>query len=136
MKKFTEKEYQKIVDCFDRLNNDYNMGFLNNNLVRNMQDELFDGFDFINDWPEIVSIANPRTREWAHDQFVEKEKAYYWRNKKLDDENNQLVLTNINNDGAIMLNWEDVEDIKCPLTESEIRDWGYNPDMFDREEVE
>ncbi|CAK1237685.1 hypothetical protein [Fructobacillus cardui] len=134
MKKFTEKEYQKIVDCFDRLNNDYNMGFLNNNLVMNMQDELFNGFDFINDWPEIVSIANPLTREWAHDQYVEKEKKYFWKSKKTNELGRPKVLTKgkigYPTDSFVEFNLAD------PFTESELREWGYNPDCFWKEEVE
>ncbi|MCK8617538.1 hypothetical protein LNP00_04065 [Fructobacillus sp. M158] len=36
-KKFTEEEYQKIADCFDKLNKKYNMGLLSSDLV----DEVF-----------------------------------------------------------------------------------------------
>jgi hypothetical protein len=133
-KKFTEKEYQKIVDCFKRLNNNYNMGLLNNNLVRNMQDGLFNGFDFINDWPEIVAIANPRTREQAHDQYVEKEKKYYWKSKKQFGGRFKVLVKS--SDGYPSDSFYLSPINRDVFTETEVIEGGYNPDMFDKEEVE
>ncbi|GIC70593.1 hypothetical protein [Fructobacillus tropaeoli] len=129
-KKFTEEEYQKIVDCFDELKEKYNMGLMNPNLLIQMQDELFGELDFIDEWKEIFAIANPTTRDCAHDQFVEKEKKHFWRNKKRDEYGNEryLVLKD-----SVPLPIGIFK--KYPFTESEIREWGYNPDMYDKEEV-
>ncbi|CAK1221969.1 hypothetical protein [Fructobacillus evanidus] len=73
-KTFTEEQYKAITDCFDKLRQDYNYGLLNSFLVDKLQQELSGTVNTNIYWPEIVAIANPRTRESAHDQFVEKEK--------------------------------------------------------------
>ncbi|GAP05105.1 hypothetical protein, partial [Fructobacillus tropaeoli] len=81
-KKFTEEEYQKIADCFDKVNKKYNMGLMNPNVLSQIADELFGKFNFIDDWEGIFAIANPATRDEAHEKFVEKENKYYWKSKK------------------------------------------------------
>lgn len=131
-KKFTEEEYQKIVDCFDRLNKKYNMGLMNPNLLIQIQDELFGELDFINDWKEIFAIANPATREVAHEQFVEKEKKYFWKSKNADKKGKEIFIT-VGPEGYPSL---ETDITWHPLTEREIREWGYNPDMFNKEDVE
>lgn len=128
-KKFTEEEYQKIADCFDKLKKEYNMGVLNPNVTLHFQEELFNDFDLVNDWPEIVAIMDPITRDWAHEQFVEKEKKYYWKYKNPDVYNTFLHLNKVQ--GIVRLSYLN----RCPLTEKEIIETGYNPDMFDKEEV-
>jgi len=75
---------------------------------------------------EAVALMNPLTREWAHDKFVEKEKRYVWRLKT----NNSYRLTT--HGGATQVNIS--RSSESLLTESEIKAWGYNPEMFDREE--
>ncbi|CAK1254853.1 hypothetical protein R55227_BLOPHJLP_01668 [Fructobacillus tropaeoli] len=132
-KKFTEEEYQKIADCFDKVNKKYNMGVMNPNLLIQMQDELFGNFNFIEDWGEIMAISNPRTRKQAHDQFVEKEKKCYWRHKKTDKRGNRWYLSK--QSGLVSLNAKKKSDA-YPFTESKIRSWGYDLDMYEKEEAE
>lgn len=131
-KKFTEEEYQKIVDCFDRINDDYNLGLMNDYLIREMQHELDSEFDLVEDWAEIIAISNPRTRQRAHEKFVEKENKYHWRYKKTDEDGDHWYLEKCS--GLIVMgvgpNKNDM------LTENEIIEAGYNPDMYDKEEVE
>ena len=132
-KKFTEEQYQKIVDFQEK---NYNFNTL----------EGSEGYVFwlrlINIEPDIakfardneligklVALANPVTREWAHEQFVEKEKKYYWSTKKKNGQGKSMNL--FYGAGGI----SQMIGPKQLLTESEIREWGYNPEMFDKEEV-
>ncbi|MBS9336428.1 hypothetical protein [Fructobacillus papyrifericola] len=131
-KKFTEEEYQKIVDLFDKFNKfnrEDNMGILNPSVTIHFQEELGNDFNLINDWSEIVAIMNPRTRDGAHEQFVEKENRYFWRYKNPNVYNVFLHLNKAQ--GIVRLSYLN----RCPLTEKEIIETGYNPDMFDKEEV-
>lgn len=79
---------------------------------------------------EALAIANPLTREWAHEQFVEKEKKYYWSTKKKSKKGKPMTLFKSAGGIAQMIG------TKHALTETEIREWGYNPEMFDKEEVD
>ncbi len=110
--KFTEEQYQKIVDAWDKQ-------ILYKSATQSVIDELKVGY--LNMGDQALALANPLTREWAHDKFVEKEKKYYW---KL----NGLYLIKDHLDGSIIF-----DSYKNLFTESEIKEWGYNPDMFDRE---
>lgn len=133
-KKFTEEQYQNIVKA----------GQSENVYIHRTQaviDYLIDilNVDVTLVGDEALAIANPLTREWAHDKFVEKEKKYYWTSKKQDDVNDVVVLRKFYTNMVI----GQPKNIKEPvlrnmdfcLTESEIKVWGYNPEMFDREEV-
>ncbi|KMK52798.1 hypothetical protein FEFB_14990 [Fructobacillus sp. EFB-N1] len=131
-KKITEEEYQKIVDCFDELKEKYNMGLMNPNLLIQMQDELFGELDFIDEWKEIFAIANPTTRDCAHDQFVEKEKNYIWKYKKTDEDGDTWYLEK--DSGLIVPGFH--SKTFDSFTEKEVIEAGYNPDMYDRKEVE
>lgn len=87
---------------------------------------------------ELAAIANPLTREWAHDKFVEKDKKYYWTGNKVDNVGFIKRLYK-DDDGMIIdhvIRKEDTDKSEDEqLTESEIKAWGYNPEMFDREEI-
>lgn len=131
-KKFTEEEYQKIVDCFDELNKKYNMGLLASNLVDEVFKKFIRDYEYQLYWQEIVAIMNPITRDEAHEKFVEKEKKYYWRYKKKDEDGDSWYLKK--SSGIICLTWLDYE--KKYFFETEVRESGYNPDMFDKEEVD
>lgn len=128
--KFTEEQYQKIVDIW---NNEYSF-------VEGIK-EVFNYIEkerLANTVYESAALANPVTREWAHERFVEEEKRYAWTLKKVDKRGIRMRLykeyfgrvqsffsvTNVN-----------IDDNE-KLTETEIREWGYNPEMFDKEEVE
>ena len=118
--KFTEEQYQKIIRTYESSSEYVNAI----RLVLNYIDELtWLGYE------EALAVANPLTREWAHDKFVEKEKKYYWKNKKTNKQANPMRL--FHGSGGIV----QMMGPKEGLTESEIKAWGYNPEMFDKEEV-
>ncbi|WP_273713120.1 hypothetical protein [Leuconostoc mesenteroides] len=88
----------------------------------------------------MLALANPLTREWAHDKFVDKEKKYYWTSKKRDLDDNVLTLYK-DEEGMVSTSFRGVSEPNIHsedrrITESEIKAWGYNPEMFDREEVQ
>ncbi|MCT4419586.1 hypothetical protein EFT49_05065 [Leuconostoc falkenbergense] len=144
--KFTEEQYQKIVEVQEehfqttiisegRLINDG--GFWN---VVSEKMPLLSEYVSSNDLHfELAAIANPLTREWAHDKFVEEEKKYYWTGNKVDNVGFIKRLYK-DDDGMIIdhvIRKEDTDKAEDEqLTESEIKAWGYNPEMFDREEVQ
>ena len=117
LKKFTEEEYKEIVYMFSVAGDTEE----ETRLVA----EYVSSIKHSSDYYKALALANPLTREWAHDKFVEKEKKYYWTHKK----GNKIGL--YEDSGIIFLK----ERYWAPLTESEIKAWGYNPDMFDKEEV-
>lgn len=123
-KKFTEEQYQKIVEIGDNYRDDRMTQV--NALISFTYDIPLNQIEVVN---RAIAIANPLTREWAHDKFVEKEKKYYWTTKKKNKHGKPMVL--FNGAGGIV----QMMGPKQPLTESEIKEWGYNPEMFDREEV-
>ena len=142
-KKFTEEQYQKIVNLqedeyrFSILEggDDYNYGFWRRLIIVAADIASFANENKLID--ELAALANPLTREWAHDQFVEKEKKFCWTSKKKDKKGFSTRIV-IDLDGLVRTYPTNgmtgqLEDEK--LTESEIKSWGYNPDMFDREEV-
>ncbi|MBS9335017.1 hypothetical protein LQZ24_05740 [Fructobacillus sp. M1-13] len=140
-KKFTEEEYQKIVDIADG-----NINYLDliNTTALTQVYELVQESSTLKEYKkfkeprqELTLIALPKSREWAHDQFVEKEKKYRWRSKKKDNDDDPVYIT-IDDYGVVTL--KSICNTKifpaAVVTESEIRGWGYTPEMFDREEVE
>ncbi|MGQ2283472.1 hypothetical protein [Leuconostoc pseudomesenteroides] len=140
--KFTEEQYRKIVDFKKTY---YPWNFLAAREDKSFWKSLFEvhqeifNFAETNDLEnELAAIANPLTREWAHDKFVEKEKKYYWNSIKTDLSGNHLRLFRHGNGGVSSYSrLEPANNINEDeqLTETEIKAWGYNPDMFDREEV-
>lgn len=127
-KKFTEEQYQKILNI--------NLNTFQIDLVGELINYLsVDGTiwgDFLN---KALAIANPLTREWAHDKFVEKEKRYIWTSKNTDNEGRRIRLYKRDGDSIATTLIKSFSDELDQLTELEIREWGYNPEMFDREEV-
>lgn len=135
-KKFTEAEYQKIVEIADLYFEQHkSLGAPVN--LKNIYDyisynELVESKKIKDLNQELVLIALPKSRDWAHDQFVEKEKKYYWRYKKLDEDGESYYL--FDDFGIITLEMN--AGCYMPFTEKEVIEAGYNPDMFDKEEVE
>lgn len=78
--KFTEEQYQKIVNAWDSQ-------IMYKSATQSVIDELKVGYLNMGDY--ALALANPLTREWAHDKFVEKEKKYYWTHK---NRNNICIL--------------------------------------------
>ena len=120
--KFTEEQYNKIVKAWD-FEDTYAEA------TQAVIDVIYVfTTEFLQD--EALAIANPLTREWAHEQFVDKEKKYYWSTKKKSKKGKPMTL--LKSAGGIA----QVIGQKHALTETEIREWGYNPEMFDKEEVD
>lgn len=128
--KFTEEQYQKIIDAWDSQ-------IMYKSATQSVIDELEIGY--LNMGDQALAIANPLTREWAHDKFVEKEKKYVWTSKKANSSGKnkrlfwQMSSKSVRDYFTIDENAFDDSEL---LTESEIKEWGYNPEMFDREEVQ
>ncbi|MDI6553130.1 hypothetical protein [Leuconostoc falkenbergense] len=132
--KFTEEQYQKIVSISKLPQRETEI----EETINYVQDIGFNT-EFDEDIIDMaLAISNPLTREWAHDKFVVKEKKYYWTGNKED--NVGFVKRLYKDDDGMIIDHgirkgdtDKAEDEQ--LTESEIKAWGYNPDVFDREEV-
>ena len=99
-KKFTEKQYQDIIE-------EWEGEISETNATKAIIDYLkYEDLGYMSD--EAMAIANPLTREWAYDKFVEKEKKYYWKR-------NGLYLKKDEFDGSIIF-----DSYKNLFTESEI----------------
>ena len=131
-KKFTEEQYHKIVFLQEI---DYKFSILEDNggisfwrgLINVEKDlAVFVGKNKLLD--ELAALANPITREWAHEQFVEKEKKYVWELKS----DNDLAISNLN--GQWFLD-KTPSDIEC-FSEAEIENSPFKPEWFDKEEVD
>mgnify|MGYP004704605919 CR=1 FL=1 len=146
-KKFTEEQYQKVVEIADEYIENSSWGFVGGRHDKQFSEMIYEEdslnipLDFRVQSKEIMAIANPLTREWAHDKFVEKEKKYYWMSKTLDNSgaHYQLYRTRDNMIIAIVVLAKSKtyyeKDIDYAIAESEVKLWGYNPEMFDKEEV-
>ena len=134
-KKFTEEEYQKIAEIADQeLNKTGLIALIKLQRIYERVQESASSKEhnhFRDMNQELALIALPKSRDWAHEQFVEKEKKYGWRYKKNDKDGEIYYLARV--DGLIL-----PRPIIFPhtFTEKEVIEAGYNLDMFDREEVE
>lgn len=149
--KFTEEQYQKIVEIVNEYP-DFGEEYIVPNggegersttlkeLILGVFGSRYNIENRLYTVRCMLALANPLTREWAHDQFVEKEKKYVWSSKKADRDSNVLTLY-IDEEGMVSTSYRKVYENNLRnenmlLTESEIKAWGYNPEMFDREEVQ
>ena len=145
-KKFTEEQYQKIVEIADEFEENGGLGILDTLNKCTIGDRLFltnlaVEIEFKPNSGIIMAIANQLTREWAHEQFVEKEKHYIWYSKEFclhngDFKNIRLFKEDCGVVLSAMRTKKDITSELNHLTESEIKAWGYNPEMFDKEEVD
>ena len=121
-KKFTEEQYQKIVDAWEETY-DYVLS------VKNVI-ETVESFGEVYELQigEALALANAVSTEWAHEQFVEKEKKYVWELKS----DNGLAISNLN--GQWFLD-KTPSDIEC-FSEAEIENSPFKPEWFDKEEVD
>lgn len=130
--KFTEEQYHEIIKAWEsqsfslkRMQAVLEIMSINDDMPSNIKEGL--------------ALANPASREWAHEQFVEKEKRYVWTSKKVSSDGTRLRLQNTGTNGVVRA-YGKYKDRKADwtehLTESEIKAWGYNPEMFTKEEVE
>lgn len=127
--KFTEEQYQEIINIWNN-GQDFDDTILSvSDYARKLNARLnYEYGDDVYDYSEAILLALPNSRYWAREEFVEKEKKYVWYLK----DNNSYRLTN--HGGATQVNIS--HSTEDELTESEIKAWGYNPEMFDKEEVE
>lgn len=133
--KFTEEQYQKIVNAWD-FGESYteSTAAVISYVVRQNIEVACMG-------DEAIALANPVTRELAHEQYVGEEKKYVWTSKHTDDDGD---FARLYNGGSGMISTYPCSKVNNnnnihreeQLSESEIRKWGYNPDMFYKEEVE
>ena len=127
--KFTEEQYREIIRTYEN-----NTGYDNKAtaVIRVVND--FENYLSFN---EAFALANPVTREWAHEQFVEEEKKYVWTSeRKTGDVFMRLYKSKRGYIGSTLVIENGETGLYEKLTETEIREWGYNPEMFNKEEVE
>lgn len=125
--KFTEEQYQKIIEKWD---GEISYIEATKAVVSYLAVEDL-GYSISN---QALALANPLTREWAHDKFVEKENKFHFILKDIQEtqgERHHLVRSGR---GAIII-YPFAGNDKPKFKESEIKLWGYNPEMFDKEEV-
>lgn len=131
--KFTEAQYQEIVKVWESRNG-YQQA---TKVVIETIDRFNNRLELNGD--EALALANESTRDWAHEQFVEKEKRYVWYSKAWVVVNKAKLHKRLYRDGeyirSLMRTKENVTNSWNTLTESEIREWGYDPERFDKEEV-
>lgn len=130
--KFTEEQYQQIIKSWGSENNLINSTERVTKLV-----EYFVYGDLYGNADEAIALGNEVTREWAYEQFVEKEKRYVWTSeRKTGDVFMRLYKSKRGYIGSTLVIENGETGLYEKLTESEIREWGYNPEMFNKEEVE
>lgn len=141
---FTETQYQKIIKGFDEISSKYNLGFLNHNVVKKFQEFIYEEFgaDFYlsDEWPKIVSLANPVTREQAHENYVLKEEKFIWRSKRRDKDGDPIILSKTSFGSVISDNDEFSNSVyreqeRFHITESEANAWGYTTEFYNTELV-
>lgn len=117
--KFTEEEYKEIVYMFSVAGDSEE----ETRLVA----EYVSSINHSSDYYKALAIANPLTREWAHEQFVEKEKRYVWRDKYTG-----YVIYKMLNDWSLSATALGEKH----FTETEINNSPFKPEWFDKEEAE
>ncbi|MGX7042906.1 hypothetical protein [Leuconostoc holzapfelii] len=127
--KFTEEQYEKIIDSW------------NTSLTYDKATKFV--IDYVNslnssNYEAALALANSLTRERAREQYVEKEKRYVWYSKKNNVHGKPVRLFKDAGQAvrSFPANRSDMVTQDEHLTESEIREWGYDPERFDKEEVE
>jgi len=117
-KKFTEEQYQKIVEKWDG-----EISYIE-------ATKAVIGYLAVEDLgysisEQALALANPLTRKWAHDKFVEvEEKFLFTKIKKV--KGNILSLNQPDRDARIYLD----DDDPTPLTIKQVEEYGYNLDAF------
>lgn len=126
-KKFSESQYQEIIQAWG---SEENLDLLEATAsVIELVDDFEEGFSYT----KALALANQSSREYAHEKFVEKERKYYWTSLKKDEYGMYWYL--MRDVAVIMMGDERQWGIDEQLTESEVREWGYDPDKFTRQGV-
>jgi len=124
-KMFSESQYQEIIQAWESVR-----GFVEATAsVIELVDDFEDGLGY----NEALALANPKSREWAHGLYVDKERRYYWTSLKKDEYGSHWYL--MRDVAVIMMGDERQFGTEEQLTESEVREWGYDPDKFTRHSV-
>lgn len=84
---------------------------------------------------KFLALFNPLTRELVYDKYVEKEKKYYWTSKGEDSKGLKRRLYIKADRVRDYFEDEFLYNENEVLTEQQVYQWGYNPEMFEREEV-
>lgn len=130
---FTQMQYEQIVAISEDNAED------REEKTKQILDYIFDNKLMPTGRTEVLDralvISNPLTRDIGREHYVEKEKKYYWTTKKLDKYGVRGRLYKTTDD-TIQLYFDAIlNDTDEQLTEAEVREWGYNPVMFDKEEA-
>ena len=138
--KFTEEQYQEIINIWNN-GQDFDDTILSvSDYARKLNARLnYEYGDDVYDYSEAILLALPNSRYWAHEQFVEEEKKYLWTSKKANSSGRHKRLFRQLQSASIrdyFVTDESGYDKQELLTETEIKEWGYNPEMFNKEEVE
>lgn len=123
--KFTEKEYQDIIDLSNR---SATVSEAIDNALRYLRVRRGSIMPSISiprniTW-RAIALVNPVTRDLAHKLYVEEEEKYYWITKKVGDSGKPLTL--MHGGGGVV-------QMMCPLerlTRTEVVEWGFNPDSY------
>jgi len=133
LKNFTQMQYEQIVAISEDNAED------REEKTKQILDYIFDNKLMPAGRTEVLDralvISNPLTRDIGRERYVEKEKKYYWTTKKLDKYGVRGRLYKTTDDTIQSYFDAILNDTDEQLTEAEIREWGYNPVMFDKEEV-
>lgn len=126
--KFTEEQYQEIINIWNN-GQDFDDTILSvSDYARKLNARLnYEYGDDVYDYSEAILLALPNSRYWAREEFVEKEKKYVWRLKT----DNNLVISKMF-DGWFVAS----PTTNNHFTETEIENSPFNPEWFDKEEVE
>lgn len=119
--KFTEEQYQNIIECweFGESYTESTIAVIAYVISQNIEVTCMGD--------EALALANPVTRELAYEKYVEEEKQYVWR---LKNDNNMVI-------SALIDGWfvDGVPAGKQYFTEEEINNSPFKPEWFDKEEV-
>lgn len=116
--KFTEEQYREIIRTYE---NNYGYDNKATAVIR-----VVDNFNDSLSYNKAFALANPVTREWAHDRFVEEEKKYVWRDKYTG-----YVIYKMLNDWSLSATALGEKH----FTETELENSPFKPEWFDKEEV-
>jgi len=123
-KKFTEEQYQKIVEIGDQYHDDR----LKKTEV--LLDYMYDDFGFnggedTEPLDQALALANPLTRDLVKKDLVEVEQKFLFTKIK-EVEGEVLSLNQMTGDETIYLDGDD----PTPLTIKQVEEYGYNLDAF------
>ena len=122
--KFTEEQYQQIIEGFENKGS-YHKRF---SLVMDVVNSFTGDYSY----EEAFILGLPKSREWAHEQFVEKEKKYLWTTPLVAGIKYALIKEN----GKYVLSDMYLTGKGTPLTELEVVNIGLKTDWFIKEGVE